>query len=267
MAINGHAIGIREMKLTAPLVSWGISDESVRERITCSPPEIVRIGNNEVHVWKSFLDMDEETMQHFFTMLSEHEKQKTLRFHAVRHRRRYVAAHGLLRGILGGYLEADPKSLTFCTNEYGKPFLCQDQKTIPLLFNLSHSHNLCVIAVCSGLEVGIDVEYMNRDINVLELANRFFSRKEIEKINSLPESLRRYAFFRCWTGKEAYLKAKGKGLSMDLHRFEVSVLPTEPAAVLSSDDSLENVDRWHLFDLDPYPGYAGALSVGGAHTM
>jgi 4'-phosphopantetheinyl transferase len=124
-----------------------------------------------------------------------------------------------------------------------------------------------MIAVCSGLEVGIDVEYMNRDINVLELANRFFSKREIEKISSLPEGLRNYAFFRCWTRKEAYLKAKGKGLFIELHRFEVSVLPTEPAAVLSADESPEDVDRWHLFDLDPYPGYAGALSIAGAHTV
>jgi len=254
------------MRVTAPMVPSGILD-LVRERITCNPPEIVRLGSNSVHVWKSFLDVDEETVQHFFTLLSEQEKQKALRFHAARHRRKYIAAHGLLRVIVGGYAEADPKSLTFCTNQYGKPFLCADQKTIPLLFNLSHSHNLCMIAVCSGLEVGIDVEYMNRDINVLELANRFFSKREIEKISSLPEGLRNYAFFRCWTRKEAYLKAKGKGLFIELHRFEVSVLPTEPAAVLSADESPEDVDRWHLFDLDPYPGYAGALSIAGAHTV
>jgi len=259
-------MGNGDMRLTAPIVPSGMRD-FVRERITCNPPEIVRIGNSEVHVWKSFLDVDEETKQCLFALLSEDEKQKALRFHAAHHRRKYIAAHGLLRVILGGYTETDPKSLTFCTNQYGKPFLCAAQKTIPLLFNLSHSHNLCMIAVCSGLETGIDVEYMHRDINVREIAKRFFSKKEIEKINSLPEGLRNYGFFRCWTRKEAYLKAKGKGLFMDLDRFEVSVLPAEPAALLSSDESPEDVDRWHLCDLDPYPGYAGALSVGSAHAM
>jgi 4'-phosphopantetheinyl transferase len=254
------------MRLTVPLVHWDISDESVRERITCDPPEIVRMGNNEVHVWKSCLDVDEETTRRFFGLLSEDEKQKALRFHAARHRRKYIVAHGLLRVIVGGYVEADPRSLTFRMNQYGKPFLCPDQKTIPLFFNLSHSHNLCMIAVCSGQEIGIDVEYMNRDINVREIAKRFFSKNENEKINSLPEGLGRHAFFRCWTRKEAYLKAKGKGLFMDLHRFEVSVLPTEPAVLLGSDESPEDIDRWHLCDLDPYPEYAGALSVGSVQA-
>lgn len=249
------------MRLTTPEVPRGIFDELVRGHITYNPPDIVRIGSKGVHVWKNFLDADEETIQRFFTMLSEQEKQRALRFHAARHCRQYIAAHGLLRVILGGYVEADPKSLTFCTNAYGKPFLCPDQKTAPLFFNLSHSHNLCVIAVCSGLEVGIDVEYVNRDINAPELANRFFSKKEIEKINSLPENLLKYAFYRCWTRKEAYLKAKGKGLSLGLHQFEVSLLPTEPAVILRSDGSPEDVDRWHLFDLDLYPWYIGALAV------
>lgn len=249
------------MRLTAPIIHNGISDGLVGKHIACSPPEIIEIGSNGVHVWKSLLDEDEDRIRYFFTLLSEHEKQRALRFHAARHCRQYVVAHGLLRLILGGYLEADPGSLTFCANRYGRPFLCMDQKTFPLLFNLSHSHNLCMIAVSPGLEIGIDVEYMDRDINVQEVANRFFSKGEVEKINSLPEDFRRYTFFRCWTRKEAYLKAKGKGLSMGLHQFEVSLLPTEPPAVLSSDDSPEDVDRWNVFDLDPSPGYIGALVV------
>ena len=207
--------------------------------------------------------MDDETMRRFFAILSEEEKLRALRFYFDRHCGRYIATHGLLRLILGEYLGIGPKLLTFCTNQHGKPLLCADQNKTNILFNISRSHNVSVIAVSSGPDIGIDIEYIYRDINVLEITQRFFSKGESEKLNALPEYLQKSAFFRCWTRKEAYLKGKGHGLSTDLDRFEVSVLPTQLAAILSSDDSPEDVDSWHLFDIDPYPGFISALAVAG----
>ena len=257
----------REARSGARLFPGGLSCEEMGERICCNPPEVIRVGNNAVHVWKGLLDVDSETIKRFFTVLSGEEKQRSSRFHLAQHGRQYIAAHGMLRSILGEYLEIDPKALTFSVNPYGKPYLCSDQKNGSILFNLSHSHNLCIIAVSSGSEIGIDIEYVNRDIDVLEIAERCFSRREIEELGSLRGDLQRRAFYRCWTRKEAYLKGKGKGLSMDLRRFEVSMLSAESAAIVSSDDSPEDVGRWHLFDIEPYPRYIGALAVAGDPTV
>lgn len=267
MTMKGGTSESREARSGGSLFPGGFSYEGMTERICCNSPEIMRVGNNAVHVWKGLLDVDNETIKRFFTVLSEQEKQRSSRFHLAHHSRQYIAAHGMLRSILGEYLEIDPKALTFSVNQYGKPYLCSDQKNSSLLFNLSHSHNLCILGVSSGLEIGIDIEYVNRDIDVLEIADRCFSRREIEKLGSLHGDLQRRAFYRCWTRKEAYLKGKGKGLFMDLRRVEVSMLPAEPAAVVSSNDSPEDAGRWHLFDIEPYPRYIGALAVADDPTV
>ena len=225
------------------------------------PPETLRVVSGEVHIWGSFLDVDDETIKRLFTLLSAHEQQQALRFHFDRHCRQHIAAHGLVRSILGKYLDIEPKLLAFCTNPYGKPYLFSDQKNSAILFNVSHSHNLSVIAISSGLEVGIDIEYTNREMDFMEIANRFFSKGEINKLKSLSEDLQKDAFFRCWTRKEAYLKGKGRGLSMALDRFEVSLLPNDSPSILASDDSPADVYSWHLYDITPLSDYIGALSV------
>jgi len=224
---------------------------------------MMHIGKNEVHVWESFIDADDETITGYFNLLSDDENQLALRFRFDHHRKQYVASHGLLRSILGGYLDIDPKLLAFCTNQYGKPQLSLDKNISDIRFNLSHSHNLFIVAVSLGLEVGIDIEYINRDINFMEIAKSVFLKREIAKFNSIPENLQKTAFFRCWTRKEAYLKGKGHGLSTNLDRLEVSFLYSESDAILSCKDSLEDGKTWHLFDIAPFPGYIGSLSTEG----
>lgn len=217
------------------------------EHIWQEPPKIKRAETNEVHVWKNDLDLDSERISKFLNILSEQESRRTSRFYFDRHRVRYIAAHGLLRSILGEYLEDDPKSLVFCANEYGKPYLCSNRNNSrPLLFNLSHSFNLSVIAISPDLEVGIDVEYINRDVEIRELVSRFFSQKEIKDVDSMPEDMKRYAFFHLWTRMEAYIKGKGGGLAF--HR---------------DGSSSKDFAEWRLFDIKPSPEYIGALAVRG----
>jgi 4'-phosphopantetheinyl transferase len=231
-------------------------------------PEALHAGRGEVHIWECLLDPDDETAEALFSILSDRERERALQFHFDRLRRRYVVAHGLLRSILGMYLDVEPKLLVFCTNPCGKPYLCPDRNDESIMFNISHSDDLSVIALSSELEVGIDIERTNRELNVAEIAGSFFSKKEIEKLSALTGDPQREAFFRCWTRKEAYLKGKGRGLSMALSRFEVSLLPHEPPSVLADDDCPEDVHRWRLYDMPPLPGYIGALSVeAGIETI
>jgi 4'-phosphopantetheinyl transferase len=111
--------------------------------------------------------------------------------------------------------------------------------------------------------VGIDLEYIRSDLAVEQIAERFFSRREIATLRALPIDLRTYAFFLCWTRKEAYIKARGEGLSLPLDQFDVSLIPGEPAALLNTQRDLYEVSRWSLQELTPAPGYAAALAVEG----
>ena len=227
-----------------------------------TPPECLILKRNEVHIWKNVLDLDTEIIKKFLDILSDQETQRASRFHFDRDRRRYIAAHGHLRLILARYLGRNPKSLTFSTNQYGKPYLSSNQEdSTALLFNLSHSFNLSVIALSLDLETGIDIEYMNRDIDIMEVAKSFFSKGEIEDLNSLPENMQKYAFFRCWTRKEAYLKEKGMGLFLDLRRYGTSFLPDEPTALSSSSDFPDDIAACHVYDVPLPPSFVGALSL------
>ncbi len=118
-------------------------------------------------------------------------------------------------------------------------------------FNVSHSHGVALYAVTRGRKVGIDLERIRFDLAVAEIAERFFSRREVATLRTLPTEMQRQAFFRCWTRKEAYIKARGEGLSLPLDQFDVSLAPGEPAAVLSTPRDPSEASRWSLQELFP----------------
>ena len=138
-----------------------------------------------------------------------------------------------------------PECLSFCYGSHGKPALVWESGGDAIRFNISHSDGVALYAVTRGREVGIDLELVRRGLEIEEIAERFFSRLEIATLRALPTPLRRYAFFLCWTRKEAYIKARGEGLSLPLDQFDVSLIPGEPATLMStrpdSDEALSLV--------------------------
>jgi 4'-phosphopantetheinyl transferase len=128
---------------------------------------------------------------------------------------------------------------------------------------LSHSDGLVLYAITRGREVGVDVERLRPDFAVLEVAKKFFSRREVTALVALPENQWPKAFFNCWTRKEAYIKARGEGLTLPLDRFDVSLVPGEPAALLYTNDDPQEASRWSLQELVPESGYVAALAVEG----
>ncbi|HEX9921799.1 MAG TPA: 4'-phosphopantetheinyl transferase superfamily protein, partial [Anaerolineae bacterium] len=147
----------------------------------------------------------------------------------------------------------------------GKPSLAtSSQHDQPdLRFNLSHSHELALYAVTYGRDVGVDLEHVSRKIEAMQIADRFFSPSEVSVLRSLPGHLQRDAFFNCWTRKEAFIKAKGDGLSLPLDQFDVSLRPGEPAVLLSTHFDPQETGQWSLQALSPGPGYVGALALAG----
>jgi 4'-phosphopantetheinyl transferase len=223
-----------------------------------SSTEWEQIGN-EIHVWQASLDRTGDVVGRLESALSPDEKARADRFHFVNDRNRFVVARGLLRELVGKYLQQDPASLAFSYGQHGKPSLSGEHASSGLCFNLSHSAGLAVYAIARGRNLGIDVEHVRPESAGAEIAERYFSAREVSDLRRLLPEARVEGFFHCWTRKEAYLKATGMGLQIPLDSFAVSLLPEKPAQFL------EGVDpRWHLAAYQPAEGYVAAVAYDGA---
>jgi 4'-phosphopantetheinyl transferase len=214
---------------------------------------------DEIHVWHAALDRDEKILGHLESTLSLEEKARADRFHFVNDRNRFVVARGLLRELLGGYLHQAPAGLEFSYGQHGKPSLSGGNASSGLGFNLSHSSGLVVYAIARERNLGIDVEHVRPESAGEDIAQRYFSAREVSDLRTLPPEARVEGFFHCWTRKEAYLKATGMGLQIPLDSFSVSLLPEKPAQFLGGVES-----RWHMAAYHPAEGYVAAVVYDGA---
>jgi 4'-phosphopantetheinyl transferase len=222
------------------------------------------LANDEVHIWLAALDQLRARAPSFLEILAPDERDRAGKFHFEKDRVRYILSRGILRTILARYLQSDAAHLRFDYNAYGKPSLRGGRGVSPSLrFNLSHSHELALYAFTLQREVGLDVEFMRDDFVCEEIAGRFFSEHEVSTLRALPASQRTKGFFNCWTRKEAYVKARGQGLSLPLDSFDVSLAPGEPAALLSVRDGTGEILHWALQELNLTSGYVAAVAVEG----
>ncbi len=194
-------------------------------------------------------------------LLSTDEQRRADRFHFAHHRQRFTIARGVLRSLLGHYLGHTPEAVRFRLGPYGKPALPDPAR---LFFNLSHSHDLALVAVTEAGQVGIDVEKVRPMVDADQLADRYFSPRETARLRALTEEVRLASFFRCWTRKEAYIKATGLGMSFPLDQFEVTLAPDEPAQLLHVEGDPAATRRWSMHHLAPVDDYVAALAIDGA---
>lgn len=224
------------------------------------PPSALTLSNREVHVWRADLGGSEAEIQTVSALLAPDERQKGARFYFEKDRHQYCATRGLLRLILSRYLSKPPGSLQFTHSPYGKPFLLVQASDHDLLqFNVSHSHEIALIAVARH-EVGIDVEYRRAEFGWQEIVSRYFSENEVQMLAQVPQQQQNQAFYEGWTRKEAYIKARGQGLSISLNQFDVSLAPDVPAALLRTADDQDPI-QWTIQALELGEAYAGAVAV------
>ena len=226
----------------------------------------LKLESDQVDVWRVELDQKRNWVDSMRATLSEDERLRAERFHFEKDRDHFITARGCLRDILGAYLGINPADVRFNYSEYGKPDLAEEINSRDLRFNISHSSGIALIAVTSKQDIGVDVEYMDRDLADENVARRFFSTSEVEILHSLPKDQRKEAFFNCWTRKEAYIKARGEGLSHPLDQFDVTLAPGEPAALLETRPDPDEADRWIIRELNPGIGYVGAVALR-AHNL
>ncbi len=220
-------------------------------------PEEISARAGEVHIWRAFLNDAKWRMGELQYILSEEELARAGRFRFQRDREDFIVSRAILRCLIARFIGTGANDVRFSYDIYGKPRLA-DERHRWLRFNLSHSNGLGLYAISADREIGIDIEYISeRDI---EFEN-IFSEREMSVLKQLPEKARRRAFYACWTRKEAYIKARGEGLSVPLKSFSVSLAPGEPAALLEA--SPAELCRWSLCEIEAHPQYAAAVAVEG----
>ena len=214
------------------------------------------LSDDEIHVWCVELDAAGEVAA-LAACLSAEESERASGLLTGTHQRRFVVARGMLRQLLGLYLDQDPGAVAFSRGAHGKPFLQKGG----LHFNVSHTHELALYAIAHTREVGIDVEWPRPQVAHEQIAARFFSLEEQEALAQVPTEQRRAAFYNIWTRKEAYVKARGDGIAAGLGTFAVSL--GAEAALLRSAEARDELERWKLMALEPADGYVAALCGAG----
>jgi 4'-phosphopantetheinyl transferase len=209
------------------------------------------------------LALDAAELETLRKVLSPDEQARAERFCFEKDRQRFIASRGILREILSRYLKREPARLEFSYSRFGKPSLAPDDSGSGVHFNLSHSHGLALYAISRFPEIGVDVERLRRDFPCEQIAEHFFSPHEVKTLRSLPEAGKYEAFFNCWTRKEAFVKARGEGLSLPLDQFTVSLAPAEPVALLRTEGDSGEASQWALRGINPVDGYIAALAAKG----
>lgn len=217
----------------------------------------MKCATDEVHVWRIELDSPAISLK-LMDVLSHKEREKANSFRSTQTRERWVAARGALRYILAAYVRSEPHSLLFRTESYGKPFLSWPVTNIP--FNISHTGSLALLAISSQGRVGVDAELIHSIVEVEEISRFFFSTLEADEIMSLGPEARLGAFFACWTRKEAFVKAIGKGLHLPIDQFRVTVRPEEVPRLVSI--GWHESSRWSLADVGE-KGVAATIAFDG----
>jgi len=223
-----------------------------------SKPEL---SEGVVHVWCAHLVYPDNALSDFQKQISADELSRSKRFIKYADQRKYVFGRAIVRNILARYLDIPPRQIEFQLSEHGKPYLPYSKK---LQFNLSHAKDYLLVAMTRSVRVGIDIEYEKSSIDAMALAKRFFSITEYQALQRLSSEKRTSAFYRCWTRKEAFVKADGRGLTFPLSHFSVNVNETDQNALLAIHNTETTVKNWFVQSISSSvfpPQYYAALAV------
>ncbi|MEI7556717.1 4'-phosphopantetheinyl transferase superfamily protein [Candidatus Chlorohelix sp.] len=227
------------------------------------PAAAVDLQENEVQVWKIEFVQARSQLPLFKEYLTPEEIERAVRYRRIQDGERFIIARGMLRHLLGQYLNEKPAKIKLITLAHGKPALPQTTYQKPVEFNISHSGELALLAFSAGMKLGVDLEKINPAIEFSSIARNFFSIAEIRLLEELPLSEKPQYFFRLWTIKEAYLKACGKGLTFPLDQVEIVPASAQNMVYFTIRTPKPDTQYWKVRELKPAEKYCGALAVAG----
>lgn len=219
------------------------------------------LEDNQVHAWRANLDLPTAEINQLASLLSPDEIDRANKFRFPQHRRRFIAARGILRELLGNYLQISPDNLEFEYGDRGKPRLAVSMGDSSLQFNISHSQEYALYGFTNDHPIGVDLEYLREMEDVAKIAERFFSPQESKLIASLHSEQQQRVFFKLWTTKEAFLKAIGTGLAGSLASLDISLDQWEHPILLSIQGNAAAVANWSMYSCIPAPNYVAAVAI------
>jgi len=224
----------------------------------------VRLGERVVHIWGFRLDGAASTIELCRQWMSLEEQARAGRFVRPEDGTGYILARGCLRAVLARYTGLAPSALAFQPGALGKPALAaRPDGGNRTRFNLSHSQGRMLIAVAEQQEVGVDLEQIRDGVEVVKLAQRFYSPSERESVTNLPAPAQAAQFFRYWAAKEAFLKCRGVGLQFPLDRCEITLSTDGPTASVSWKVASGSIEQGWVRFLPLQDGWVGAVTAGG----
>ncbi|MFH2064713.1 MAG: 4'-phosphopantetheinyl transferase superfamily protein [Pseudomonadota bacterium] len=223
------------------------------------------LNREDVHLWPmNYGHINHADVWRLSELLSAAERSRAERYRFADDQKHFIIRHGLLRILLGNYLNVEPSELQIKYNENGKPFSTANQENGTIQFNLSHSKEMIFYAFTCGRNIGVDIEFIQPMTSMDAVVEGFFSESEKAEYNRLPKDRRTEGFYNCWTRKEAFLKAIGEGLSRGLDTFDISLIPGETAELKRVDWNVQKAGQWGVKSITSIPGYAAAIAVEGS---
>jgi 4'-phosphopantetheinyl transferase len=216
----------------------------------------------EIHLWLAFYDEITEERLHsaYRELLNAAEKEQELRFHFPSDRRRYLITRALVRTVLSRYVSIHPREWIFSTNAYGRPDIVNAQaRDACLVFNISHTHSLIVLGVTKRRALGVDVENFRAREASIDIADRYFAPQEVAVLAAAPPQQQQYRFFEYWTFKEAYIKARGMGLSLPLEKFSFYYPDDHAVEIAIQPELADDSARWQFWQFRPTSEYLVAI--------
>lgn len=229
------------------------------DNIESNNTAFLSLDKNSVHVWQISC-INEQNIAEPYGLLAPAEQERANRFHFERDKNSYTITRGILRILLGKYLQLDPRKLTFEYQEHGKPFLSSHPH---LQFNASHSGSYSLIAVTYEYPLGIDIEHHKKDIDAEGIIDRYFTPAESIKFKNMDDTDKLTAFYKGWTCKEAFLKAVGAGLANSLRDIEVDLDPHSTAKIIEINNLSLTHQPWSMYPLEVPKNYSAALVCNG----
>ena len=180
------------------------------------------LRDGELHIWRTKVSKNEYNLEFYWNLLSQDEQVRAKEFYFVRDRNRYIIARGILRSLIANYAGITPENILFKYTEYGKPYLAVNNDFSEIKFNLAHSKDSIVYAFTQNIDVGIDIEFINKDFVMEDVVNYCCSKQEQSILQKLSRFEKHYYFYKLWVIKEALVKAMGIGLSYDLRQIHIN---------------------------------------------
>ena len=224
--------------------------------------ELIPLTPAEIHVWLAFYDGIAEEHLHsaYRALLNAAEREQEPRFYFAADRRRYLVTRALVRIVMSRYVCIHPREWIFSTNAHGRPEAVNPQaRDAGMSFNVSHTRGLIVLGVTRRRALGVDVEHVRARAVSIDIADRYFAPQEVAALTAVTPQQRQYRFFEYWTLKEAYIKARGMGLSLPLDKFSFQLSDDRAVELVIHPELADAAARWGFLQFRPLPEYLVAI--------